>query len=657
MKPVSRRIHAGGKTAEGHPAAGLAIVVFEVCCRTLAALREGWKGPLPEPSEPDPDFEEHLAFLSRKSGAAEGESAGTILPACPSWKTLVEQTTDPDPVKDRRVELTDEQKSRILKLAYQDPGKLYGVILDLAAEMAAEPDAAGLILTETARPFPVATVVGWLDELGLIEQVDGKLRAKPSCFGSVSRFDNLKIASKAFIRIRDWVLGETAPPGRALPIRLRGADGKPGFVNAILLAQGIRNPDDAVAALLDVIPGWSPERRAAFEDLIVGWWVRRADRNDRPPGWRSKSAALYLDRWRGVLKRHGVSDKASEPVVIDPRRRVPAPREFVRRIGEHVIGQAEAKRAVATAIHYQVLSRFQDGESDSMGGPPPAPLLLAGPTGCGKSLLVSTACRLAGLPFLHIDTSQMVPEGIVGRSVNDIGRQLIVDHGDGAEGIARARRAVLFFDEIDKLTGTQYGADVISQLLTLLEGGSIHLTETMHRAWKPPASSLSCGNMFFILGGAFQPLFDRAGKATIGFGGNSATASSIGLDDLARAGFPREFLGRIHRWVVMPPLTEDQLQIILTRSKSSPLAAANELLALHDFRLTLSQASTRRIASAAMRSGYGARALHQIVHEIAEPWMFDAPGRSGKTHRVSVREVEAALGRLDAKGAFGAPNP
>lgn len=623
-----------GDHTDDHPAEALALVVFEACCRTLAALRDGWRGPLPEDAGPDRDFEQHLADLARKGAPASGGTAPVMPAACPSWQTLVEQTNGPDPGKRWSAELADEQP---------------------AAGMAETPDPAGLVLTEAARPFPVVTVVCWLCyDLRLTEQVDGQWCAKPWCFGSSSRFDNLKISPRAFMKIRDWVLSETGPPGLALPLRLRGADGEEGFLREILLAQGIRTPDYAVGPLLDVIPGWNMERRAEFEELIVGWWVRRADRNDRPPGWRSKSAALYVDRWRRVLEHHGASGEADTLVVIDPRRRVPLPREFVRRISEHVIGQDAAKRAVATAIHYQVLSRLRVGECDTAGGPPPAPLLLAGPTGCGKSLLVSTACRLTGLPFLHVDTSQLVPEGIIGRSVNDIGRQLIVDHGDGEDGVARARHAVLFFDEIDKLAGTYYGHDVTSQLLTLLEGGSIPLSETTRGAWAPPAPCLPCNNMFFILGGAFQSLFDQAGKATIGFGAQRAKAGSVGLDDLARAGFPREFLGRIHRWVVMPPLNEGQLQAILARSKSSPMAAVNEQLALHKFRLTLSEASARLIARAAMRSGYGARALHQIVHEIAEPWMFEAPARGGETHRVSVSEVDDALARLEAKGAFGA---
>jgi ATP-dependent protease Clp ATPase subunit len=66
----------------------------------------------------------------------------------------------------------------------------------------------------------------------------------------------------------------------------------------------------------------------------------------------------------------------------------------------------------------------------------------------------------------------------------------------------------------------------------------------------------------------------------------------------------------------------------------------------------LTRASARLVARAAMRSGFGARALHQIVHEIADPWMFDAPETSSKSHRITAKEVGAALERLDEKGAF-----
>jgi ATP-dependent protease Clp ATPase subunit len=96
----------------------------------------------------------------------------------------------------------------------------------------------------------------------------------------------------------------------------------------------------------------------------------------------------------------------------------------------------------------------------------------------------------------------------------------------------------------------------------------------------------------------------------------------------------------------------EQLESILTESKSSPLIAVNEMLGLHRFRLELSKTIAQRIASAANGSGYGARALFQIIHEIAEPWMFEASNNSGKTHRITVKEAEDALVRLEAKGAF-----
>jgi len=75
-------------------------------------------------------------------------------------------------------------------------------------------------------------------------------------------------------------------------------------------------------------------------------------------------------------------------------------------------------------------------------------------------------------------------------------------------------------------------------------------------------------------------------------------------------------------------------------------------LGLHRFRLELPITASRKIAVAANSSGYGARALHQIIQEIAEPWMFGASSHSGKTHRITVKETEFALARLQVKGAF-----
>ena len=654
MNPVTQERKADHQEASGHPAEAMAVVVFEACCRTLAALREP-VSTADLASPPDEDFANHLA--KRRADNIEPPPAkvgtsrhrgeyGAVL-----WENLAEME------RDRRPKPSAEQSlERIRALAKENPEKLLEYVRQMdGGGTEREPESP----VTSSRPFGLATVIEWLERADLLERNEDTIRGKPECYESGKSDYCLGLTENAVAKVFQWATGEDAPPAKRLSFCLRTADSKPGFKREVLLVQGIQGGVETMAALLNVLPLWTKSRRDAFEGIVLKLWLRWTGRSNEPK-WRSELHAGLTDRWLRLLdalenvprSRDKSSSPSGAPGLIGPMFLVKTPKEIQRELDEHVVGQDEAKRQIATLVHYQTVLRMREGSDPDLDLPKPAPMLLAGPTGCGKTLLVSTACRLTGLPFVHVDASQMVPEGIVGTSINDIGKQLLVQFGDYDGAIESVRHAVVFFDEIDKLNQSQHGREVIHQLLSLLEGGSIPLNEGCRGSWKPPAPTLPCKDMLFILGGAFQSLFDKAGEATIGFGGRRRSAGTLGLGDLGRAGFPSEFLGRIHRWVVMPPLDVVQLESILVASKSSPLIAVNELLGLHRFRLALSKASARRIANAAVGSGYGARALHQIIHEIAEPWLFDAPHHPGKTHRITAKEAEVALARLETKGAF-----
>ncbi len=649
MNNIRRQPEQTPEPVHHHPAEALALFVFEACLRTLARLCVARPLPGDEPDVSDAEFEQELARRTKREPIRVVSKSSFVVPRPVSLAELSQEVKEGIAQENERPD-----KDGGLSLAELIASNLG----EETPYSAPEPDP-GAPLRETAHPFPVARVLGWLDSLGMLEPArDGTVRARRRCFDPSAGESKPLVANDVACTVCEWVLSEKSPCGRALPVRLPDAKGRPEGVGDILLVQGIRGPDDALVPLLRTLPLWSGKDRSKFRRIVAGWWLYRLRFKHREFWWQSRSAALYLHRWRFALANLGVEDgkfpgEGRAPVLVESIPSVIPPRQLHEKIGAHVVGQDEAKRIVATAIHYQILRRTLGKRGKSAAGHfPPASVLLAGPTGCGKSLLVSTACRIAGLPFIHVDASQMVPEGIVGRSLNDIGRQLIEENGGGEKGVEQSRHAVIFFDEIDKVLVTRYGSDIASQLLGILEGGDIPLNEGVGGNWKPPAAALPTSQMLVILGGAFQSLFDGAGRAKIGFGAGDKASGTIGLGDLVRAGMPREFLGRIRRWAVMPPLSGEQLETILLESKSSPLAEINDLLGAHGFRLVLTRASARLVARAAMRSGFGARALHQIVHEIADPWMFDAPETSSKSHRITAKEVGAALERLDEKGAF-----
>lgn len=99
------------------------------------------------------------------------------------------------------------------------------------------------------------------------------------------------------------------------------------------------------------------------------------------------------------------------------------PREIVQELDKHVIGQAEAKRAVAIALRNRVRRQKLDAEmADEV---MPKNILMIGPTGVGKTELARRLAKLANSPFLKVEASKFTEVGYVGRDVESIIRDLV----------------------------------------------------------------------------------------------------------------------------------------------------------------------------------------------------------------------------------------
>jgi ATP-dependent HslUV protease ATP-binding subunit HslU len=99
------------------------------------------------------------------------------------------------------------------------------------------------------------------------------------------------------------------------------------------------------------------------------------------------------------------------------------PREIVRELDKHVIGQGEAKRAVAIALRNRIRRQKLDPEmADEV---MPKNILMIGPTGVGKTELARRLAKLANSPFMKVEASKFTEVGYVGRDVESMIRDLV----------------------------------------------------------------------------------------------------------------------------------------------------------------------------------------------------------------------------------------
>jgi len=346
---------------------------------------------------------------------------------------------------------------------------------------------------------------------------------------------------------------------------------------------------------------------------------------------------------------HRILQADNEEETILDTENVPTPEEIKAHLDEFVIGQDDAKITLAVSAynHYKRIL-FNDIKHNEI---EKSNVLMLGPSGTGKTLLVKTLSDFLKVPFAVADATTLTEAGYVGEDVESVLQRLYKNSNNNLED---AQRGIVFIDEIDKKSRSSEsntntrdvsGQGVQQALLRLVEGTVVEIAEgSKAQQPKSPTIEFDTTNVLFITAGAFVGIEDIVNKrlskgSKIGFKGvvdlEKPEIKCI-PEDLIMYGLIPELVGRFPIITKLDELTEEQFVSIMKNSKRSVTKQYQELFLLDGIELNLLDDFYKDVAAKVKKSKVGARGIRSLCEECFKMLMYYLP----KLNKKQIQSIE-----------------
>lgn len=237
-------------------------------------------------------------------------------------------------------------------------------------------------------------------------------------------------------------------------------------------------------------------------------------------------------------------------------------------------------------------------------------ILLIGPTGTGKTLMVESLANILDIPYIICDAKRYTSNGYVGEDIETI---LLDLYRKCNEDMEKFEHGIIFIDEFDKLCEVKdernhvTTTDIQESILKLLDGTVVN--KTIRKGLSEQHLSFDTSKITFVLSGAFTKMFDNE--------------KEISEETLKKYGMLSELAGRIGSKIILNKPSKDNLKESLINGKYSYLNLFNDYLEMLHIDYEIDDEFIDYIVDLAFKMNLGYRGLEKAISDYVDDYLYD----------------------------------